>query len=187
MTNQTINDFRHKLFYTRLIQDHLVNYLLDFFYKPLWKIINSNIKAENDNSLILESLRNGDIFYQDGVFKAVNKFSNALSLEFKKYGATYNKQLKGYVFQEEMPKFLSNFITMQEVRTQIKLQQLNGYLNDLEYNLDHYIESMVFYNEVVQIIDDAGKQISKNVRKIKITVTTVTKPRKPSIYKGLKV
>lgn len=168
MVNQKINDFRHKEAYTRLVETHLVNYLLDFFYKPLWKIINSNIKAYNDSNLILESLRNGDIFYQDGVFKAVNKFSNALSLEFKKYGATYNKQLKGYVFKEQMPKFLSDFITMQEIRTQIKLQQLNGYLNDLEYNLDHYVESMIFHNKVVKIIDDAGKQISKNVKKINV-------------------
>lgn len=180
MTTQTIKDFLNKNVYARTVQSHLVNYLLDFFYKPLWKIINSNIKAYNDSNLILESLRNGDIFYQDGVFKAVNKFSNDLSLEFKKLGATYNKLLKGFQFQE-MPKFLQDFIVMQERITQIKLEQMNGYLNDLQYNLDQFIDVMTFHNEVITILDDAGKQISKNVKRINVIEHDLSREKKTEI------
>lgn len=162
-----INDFKHKPSYTTLINTRLVNYLLDFLYKPLWKIINSNIKAENDNNLILDALRRGDIFYKDGIFRAVNKFSNELSIEFKKLGAKYNKNLKGFQFQE-MPKFLRDFVALQEVRTQIKLEQLNGYLDDLQYNLDHYIDTMTFNHDVDKILGDVNKQIGKNVKNINV-------------------
>ena len=158
-----------------------MNYWGEMIFRPLYKMI-YNIKAQNDKSLILESLNNGDIFYSNGYFKAVNKFSNALYMEFKSLGAEYIKTEKGFKF-EEMPKWLEKVVTDIATARQIQLQQINSYLQDLELNLNHYVENMIFDDEVERILYDANGEIKARVKGLNVIEPELTKQQAETLAK----
>lgn len=175
-----IKDFKQKKAYDRLIERKINQYFYELFFKPLLAI--AKLKSKNDYNVIIESLDKGIVIYNDGVFKPQEKLSNVLSLEFEKAGAKWNKNLRGYEFKE-MPNWLNYHLGQMQLRTQEKLAQMNGLLSDFETNMDHYIDTMIFDEEVVQILDDTGKQIKKNIKHLNIIEPEFTEEQKKQIAK----
>ena len=175
-----IKDAKNKKKYEDLIAKSLMFYWNRMIFGPVSKILSQNIKAANDNSLILEGLKQGSIFYQDGYFKSLKSFSNDVSLQFKNLGAKWDKYEKGFSFVS-MPDWLQDVVVKMEVIRTAQLQQISGYLQDLQLNLNHYIDEMIFNTDVEQILDETNKDIQANGKRINIIVPDLNKQQVDNI------
>lgn len=167
--NQTIaiKDFKNNNKYFELIEAKLFGDLWQMIYKPMFKLL--NIKAENDSNVILESLKAGDIFYNGQGFQAVKKFSNKVSTELIKLGAKYDKYSKTYVISlDKLPETISSRIIRSLENAQTSLEQINQFLDYLDLNIDNIVETMIFNDQVKTILDDAGNQVSENIKGLNI-------------------
>lgn len=187
MTITAIKDFKIKQDYTRIVEKALMNHLWDLIYKPMFKIIDiqkpQNPKAQNAfNDVITEALLRGNIYYVEGGFKAKTKFSNLQSLALEKMGAKWDRFQKIYKIPKELiPKYILVALAQNQVQNQMKVNQINEFLNDIEINLNYIIDTMIFNNEVITVLDDAGKEIQKNVKKVNEIVPELTENQKQQI------
>ena len=178
MNNQSsvlINDFALKKAYTDLIENRLFSYLWDFFLKPMFKIMRTKPIAENEENILLEAIKSGEIIYEGNGFKAEKKFSNRISKELIKIGAKYNKYTKTYEINKDLlPKQILNYLIKKQEKAKIKLEELNAFLQDIQNNIDTYIDLMVFNTEVKTILDDAGNEIKQNIKHINVIEPELT-------------
>lgn len=182
MTTTVLKDFRNLKRYSKLIEDKLKSDLWLMIYKPMFKIL--NIKAENDSNVIIDALKRGDIFYVDTGFKAKKTFSNAVSTELIKLGAKYNKFTHTFEISKDLLSvYITNTITNELLRAQTKLNIINSFLEDIQLNFDQIIETMIFEDEVITILDSVGNEVHENVRKINVIEPGLTKEQKEQIAK----
>lgn len=180
---EVIKDFEHLEQYTKLIETKLFSDMWKLIYKPMFKVL--GLKAENEKDILLEALKNGDIYYQGGGFVASKKFSNAISRTLMSLGARYDRWEKKYIIPfEELPKNIVREILNNEKRARIQLNQINQILQYIELNLDQIIETMIFNNEVVTILDDVEGQLHKNTRNINVIVPELSQEQKERIAKN---
>lgn len=170
MTITAIKDFKIKESYTKLIQSKLWSYLWEGIYKPLFEIMQIKPqKAQNSIDVISEALREGKIYYTDGGFKAKGKFTNAQSLQLQKWGAKWDKYKKMYkIEQEKLPQQLQVTIAQSQTLAKQQIQLVQDYLKEVQANMPYMIDSMVFNNEVITILDDAGNEVKKNVKHLNV-------------------
>lgn len=180
---EVIKDFEHLEQYTKLIEKRLFSDLWSLIYKPMFKIL--GLKATNDKDILLEAIKNGDIFYQGDGFVASKKFSNSVSRALMSLGARYDRWERKYIIPfNELPKNLIEEITENTKRAKKQLNQINQFLQYVELNLDQIIETMIFKDEVVTILDDVEGQLHKNVRNINVIVPDLTQKQKEEIAKN---
>lgn len=160
-----IKDIKFKETYKSLVFTNLMSFFNDNFFKPLYKTL--NYKASNTNSLIKDALLNGVIIYQDGVFKPVKKLSNDLSLHFEKLGAKWDKTLKGYSFKF-MPDWLLEEVQITQKIHLERMVAIDTLLQDFAVNIDNYIDTMIFDEEVFYICKDGQEQVRKNIKHLNI-------------------
>lgn len=188
MTITAIKDFRIKQRYTRLVEKALVGCFWDLIYKPIFQIAElKNPKAINaltSYNHIIEGLKKGLIFYTDGGFKAKTKFSNLQSLALEKWGARWSSSQRMYKIEKHfIPIEVLSVINQLDIEAQSKINHIEGFVNYLEDNLDSIVDTMVFDNEVVTILDDAGNEIKKNVKKVTTIEVNLTQNQKEQIAK----
>lgn len=186
MAITAIKDFKIKLGYTRLVEKALMAYLWDFIYKPMFKIMAlKEPKAVNSiNNPIIEALQAGNIYYIDGGFKAKNKFTNLQSLTLEKWGAKWDNLRKMYrIDKDKIPENVRVALAQNQIQNQMKINQIQDFLNDIQTNLSHIIDNMVFDSEVVTILDDAGNEVKKNVKNINVITPELTETQKQEISK----
>lgn len=170
-----LNDFTQKQAYTDLVQHRLFSYFWDFFFKPMFKIMKEKPVAQNEENILLEAIKSGEIYYTDGGFKSDKKFSNKISQELIKLGAKYDKYSKTYLIDKSLlPTAIIKYIDKSQQLAKVKLEQLNSFLQDIQNNLDSYIDLMLFEDDVKTILDDTGKQIKQNVKSLNIIVPELT-------------
>lgn len=180
MATTVLRDFKLLKGYAKLIENKIMSDLWDMIYKPMFKDL--NIKVKNTRNVIIEALERGDIFYMDNGFKAKKRFSNAVSNALIKLGAKYNK----FTHTFEISKNLLSVEIMQSIsdsllRAQTKLELINSFLNDIELNLNQIIETMIFDNEVITILDGVQGQIQQNVKHLNIIEPELTEEQKQQI------
>lgn len=170
MTITAIKDFRIKESYTKLVENALWSYLWEGIYKPLFEIMQIKPdKAQNSIDAISQALRTGKIYYVDGGFKAKDKFTNAQSLELKKWGAKWDNYQKMFRIEpEKIPQSVAVTLAESEILAKQQIQYVQDYLKEVQANMPYIVESMVFNNEVITILDDAGNEIHKNVKHINV-------------------
>lgn len=183
MAISTIKDFKIKEAYTKLIEKALFSYLWEGIYKPMFEIMDIKpIKASNSLNVIIEALRDGKITYADGGFKAKDKFTNAQSLQLQKWGAVWDKHTKMYRLPEsKLPDELRVTLAEAQINAENQIKLLQGYLEQVEYNIPYIVESMVFDNEVKTILDDAGNEVKKNVKHLNVIEPELSEQQKAEI------
>jgi len=184
LTITVIKDFKIKLGYTKLVEKALMGYLWDFIYKPMFKIMAlKEPKAVNSMvSPIIEALRAGKIYYVDGGFKAKDKFTNLQSLTLEKWGAKWDRLHKMYrIDKDKIPENVLSALAQNQIQNQMKINQIRDFLNDIQVNLPHIIDNMVFNTEVTTILDDAGNEVKKNVKHLNIIPPELTEVQKQEI------
>lgn len=186
MAITAIKDFKIKEAYTKLVEKALYSYLWDGIYKPMFEIMQIKpIIAKNSLNIIVEALRDGKIIYADGGFKAKTKFTNAQSLQLKKWGAVWDKREKMYRLPESrLPDELRVTLAEVQVNAENQIKLLQGYLEQVEYNIPEIVESMVFDSEVKTILDDAGNEVKKNVKHLNVIEPELSEQQKNEIAKA---
>lgn len=183
-----IKDFKIKKSYSDLISKKLIKYLTEFIYKPLYGVIGEKPKAINSitpEDAIINALKAGIIYYNNGEFKAKNKFSNKISMILEKWGAKFNKFKKSYkIDPDKIPANVLQENARQKIEYEAKLKEIDSLLNEMQTNLSGYVERMVFDDEVITVLDDAGEEVKKKVKKITVIEPELNINQKKEIAKN---
>lgn len=180
---KAIKDFKHLESYTKIIKDKLIKELWEMVYKPMFKIL--DMKAQNENDPIINALKGGVIYYENGGFKSREKFSNRLSQALIKLGARYDRWEKSYkIAIEDLPREIWESIKLSIQKAQQKLAHINAFLQYVEMNLDQIIDAMLFHKEVITVLDDVGNKIQKNVQRVNILDFDFTQEQKEEIARN---
>ena len=175
-----LKDFKHLKKYSQLIEQKINAEFWALIFKPMFKEL--HIKASNAGDVILEALDKGLIFYTDGGFRAKGRFSNQVSQALIKLGAKYDRFARAFLIDQNL---LSNeiisHIKANVLRAQTKLNTINSFLSDIELNLAQIIDTMIFDEEVITILDDVHGQIQKNVKHINVIEPELTEVQKQQI------
>lgn len=162
-----IKDFKHKLVYSRLVQQAIFSYLNEGIYKPLFEFMGFKPKAINALSVLIEALNDNKIIYVENGFKSLTgKFSNKIAKELERIGAKYDKWEKVYKIElDKVPIDLRVAIANAKRIAQYKIEQVDKFLNEVQANLPDIIDSMLFTKEYETIVDDATGEIRKSVKR----------------------
>ena len=180
---KVIKDFKHLESYTKIIKDKVFRELWDMIYKPMFKIL--NLKANNEDNPIIEALDKGLIFYENNGFKLREKIPNKVAQALINLGARYDKWEKSYkIAIEDLPKEIWESIKESIQTAQKKLAQINQFLQYVEINLDLIIDSMMFHDEVITVLDDVGNKIQQNVKRVNIIDFDFTQEQKEEIARN---
>lgn len=186
----TIKDFEIKESYTRLVQKALWSYLWEGLYKPMFEIlaIKPVIKAKNsieEEKTIIKALEDGKIYYIQGVgFKAKDKFNNRISLILETWGAKFDKTMKVYKIPfNKIPSDVWQAIAQNKILQEQKIKEIERYLDEVIKNIPYQVDTMVFNSEVKTILDEAGKEVKKNVKSINLIVPELSEEQKEEIAK----
>ena len=180
---KVIKDFKHLESYTKIIKDKLIEELWEMIYKPMFKIL--NLKAKNEDNPIIQALDKGLIFYENGGFKLREKIPNRVAQALIKLGARYDKWEKSYkIAIEDLPNEIWESIKESIQNAQKKLAHINQFLQYLEMNLDQVIDSMLFHDEVITVLDDVGNKIQQNVKRVNIIDFEFTRKQKEEIARN---
>lgn len=187
----SIKDFRIKESYAKLIYKALQSYFYEGIFKPMFDIldikpeIKASNSAESDNKIIIEALKNEKIFYiQNEGFRAKNKFSNKISLILESWGAKYDKYYSIYrIDRGKIPFDVWQALAENLILQEQKIKAVESFLDETLKNLPYMVESMVFHDEVITILDDAGNEVKKNIKRINVIEPELTKAQKAEIAK----
>lgn len=186
MTITAIKDFKIKEAYAKLVEKALFSYLWEGIYQPMFEIMDTKpVIAKNSLNVIIEALRDSKIIYVDGGFRAKSKFTNAQSSQLIKWGAVWDKSQKMYRLPESrLPDELRVTLAEIQINAERQIKLLQGYLEQVEYNIPYIVESMVFDNEVKTILDDAGNEVKKNVKHLNVIEPELSEQQKNEIAKA---
>lgn len=182
--NIAAKQFKIKKSYSKIVEDKLNSYLLEMIYLPMFKIWGMKPpKAKNSTDEILKkAIEKGEIFYSNGGFQAKDRFSNQISTELEKLGAVYDKYLKIFVLERSLiPADIQEALNSIQTLNRIKTQQLQAFIEDIERNLSHIIDTMVFDTEVEMILDDSGRELHRTVQHLNMISPELTKEQKQAI------
>lgn len=180
-----IKDFKMKESYSKLIEKALFSYFWDCIYKPLFEIMAIKPpKAQNEFNPLVEALKAGNIYYvkDEGGFKAKVKFTNQQSRILESWGAVYDKWTKIYKIPfDKIPQSMLVAISENQTLAMQKVETVKTFLQEVEGNLDLMIDGMVFNKEVISILDDAGNEVSKNVKHLNVIEPELSEEQKQEI------
>ena len=178
-----VKDFRRKESYFKLIDKALYSYLWNGIYKPMFEILDLKpLKAKNDVNVIIDALESGKIYYVEGGFKAKYKFTNAQSKELESWGAKFDKWEKVYKIPlDKIPDSVQVALATSKIEYENKIKQLQEYLRLVQENMPYIVDSMVFHDEVITILDDAGREVKKTVKGINVMEPELTPEQKEQI------
>lgn len=183
MSPTAIKDFKTKKAYTKLVQKALFSYLWEGIYKPMFEMLQIKPeKARNSLDAVTQGLKEGTIYYVNGGFKAKKKFTAAQSFLLQKWGAKYDSREKMYkIDYSSIPMTVRVALADARISAQNTISQIDAFLKEVEANIPYIVESMVFDNEVITILDDAGNEVKKNVKKLNVIVPELTEEQKQEI------
>ena len=183
MSPTAIKDFKTKKAYTKLVQKALFSYLWEGIYKPMFEMLQIKpTKARNSLDAVTQGLKEGSIYYVNGGFKAKKKFTAAQSLLLQQWGAKFDSREKMYkIDYNSIPMTVRVALADARISAQNTISQIDAFLKEVEANIPYIVESMVFDNEVITILDDAGNEVKKNVKKLNVIVPELTEEQKQEI------
>ena len=183
MSPTAIKDFKTKKAYTKLVQKALFSYLWEGIYKPMFEMLQIKpTKARNSLDAVTQGLKEGSIYYVNGGFKAKKKFTAAQSFLLQKWGAKYDSREKMYkIDYSSIPMTVRVALADARISAQNTISQIDAFLKEVEANIPYIVESMIFDNEVITILDDAGNEVKKNVKKLNVIVPELTEEQKQEI------
>lgn len=183
MCPTVIKDFKVKQAYSRLVQKALFSYLNEGIYKPMFDMLGVEPKkAANSLDPIAQGLKEGSIYYADGAFRAKDKFSAAQSFLLKKWGAVYDSRQRIYkIDYNSIPMNIRVALADSEIQSRNAITQIDAFLKEVQSNIPYIVESMVFNEEVVKILDDSGHEVEKNVKHLNVIVPELTDKQKIEI------
>lgn len=178
-----LKDFKIKESYAKLIQKALNAYFYDGIFKPIFEAMEVPLKAKNaEEDAVTEALLKGSIVYEQNGFKALDKFTSEQSKILKKWGAVWDKWNKVWKLPySKLPENVLVAIAANRNLTQQKIEFVQKYLQELQNNWESIVETMTFHNEVWTILDDAGNEIKRTVRRVNVLEPKLTDEQKEEL------
>lgn len=119
-------------------QDRIAKGISDNIYKTMFKsifeILNKKSTVWNTLSDVVIALQNGIIYYENGAFKATDRFSNAVAKELEKLGAKFRNGAY-YIERNFLPVEVDSIISMIISRQSTQLTALDALLIKLGADL----------------------------------------------------
>ena len=113
-------------YFLRQIAAGLKKEIYDSMFKQIFEVLNSN-SIYNDKKTLINAIRSGRIYYENGAFRSSKPFSNAVADELEKIGAKF-KYGAYYIERATLPLELENTLAIVAARESAKIGALNGLL-----------------------------------------------------------
>lgn len=113
-------------YYINRVSKGLEKYFWTVLFKPIFDILNSN-SVFNSKDALLNAIKSGRIYYQDGAFRTVDRFSNAVSTELEKMGAVF-KYNAYYISKSAIPIEYASALSIMEAQAAAKANAINTFL-----------------------------------------------------------
>lgn len=165
MTNEQFKPVRISDYYRDRIAKGLRDNIWETMFKPVFDILKSDNTVLNaKQSPLITALNSGRIYYENGAFKAVDRFSNAVATELETLGAKF-KYGAYYIDRALLPIEIENTLSMIAARESTKLVALNGLLVKLASDV-----TKAQFNKL--LIDEAAQLMFKKLEKDLIDSTS---------------
>lgn len=165
MTNEQFKPVRISDYYRDRIAKGLRDNIWETMFKPIFDILKlDNIVLNAKQSALITALNSGRIYYENGAFKAVDRFSNAVAAELEQLGAKF-KYGAYYIDRALLPVEIENTLAMIAVRESVKLVALSGLLVRLASDV-----TKAQFNKL--LIDEAAQLMFKKLEKDLIDSTS---------------
>ena len=117
--------------YIKQIEKAISRYFYVTCFSEIFAIIDSrNYIVSNSVNDLINAIQSGKVYYKDGAFRA-DRFSNVVSKELEKLGATFKKGAY-YIDSKQLPPSIISAIDLEKVKAQNKLTSINGGLSKLK-------------------------------------------------------
>ena len=113
-------------YFLRQIAAGLKKEIYDSLFKQIFTVLNDKT-IYNDKKTLINAIRSGRIYYENGAFRSSKPFSNAVADELEKIGAKF-KYGAYYIERATLPLELENTLALVAARESAKIGALNGLL-----------------------------------------------------------
>lgn len=157
------------------------------FYSEVLHILNPETVL-NDKNILLNAIRTGLIYYQNGAFySSKNTFSLAISKELRAIGAKYSKTRKAYVLaKNKLDNELLWAIQTNNARTVAKSLAIKTFLDTQLSNINELIKKL----HIPELIEGFMQNLQKRTyalaqkKKIELISPKLTDFRANAVYKN---
>lgn len=162
----------YKKAYELKIAKAIYKWFYNSFFKGCFEIINKKGFIDNSNNIIIEAIRSGLIYYEDGAFYSKNnRFSNSIAKELERLGAKYSKYRKGYLINiKKLDMQIVWAIETVKARSGYVAKAIQSYLTTQLSNIDDLLKNLVIKTAVNEIMLDLQKRTFKTLEEKKIPV-----------------
>lgn len=134
--------------YIKEVSKGVAQSIYESFFKPLFAILEDN-SVNNAKNAVIEALRAGKIYYENGAFRSAKNFSNAVVLELERIGAKY-KYGAFYISRSVLPLEIENTIALLAARDMATLAALDTALVQLAGKLTKDTLTQLFIEKTVE-------------------------------------
>ena len=113
-------------YFLKQIATGLKKEIYDSLFKQIFAVLNDKT-IYNDKKTLINAIRSGRIYYENGAFRSSKPFSNAVADELEKIGAKF-KYGAYYIERATLPLELENTLALVAARETAKVAALNGLL-----------------------------------------------------------
>ena len=113
-------------YFLKQIATGLKKEIYDSLFKQIFAVLNDN-SIYNDKKTLINAIRSGRIYYENGAFRSSKPFSNAVADELEKIGAKF-KYGAYYIERATLPLEIENTLALVAAREAAKVAALNGLL-----------------------------------------------------------
>lgn len=160
-----------KFKYIKQASKLLQNYLYNNFFKEILEITKSKT-IYNDKNALNNAILSGRVYYQNNMFYG-DRFSNVVAKELEELGAVYKNG--GYFLENfKIPVDIQQSIALASIKNMAKLAAISGVLNQIEQNINEFVNGLVLDNLIESLVTDLQKDITQTLEQKKIPVVDTT-------------
>ena len=163
------NPIKPLLKFDNAIAQRIINWEWQWYYKPILDVLKPN-EVINDNNIVYEALRSGQLYYQNGGFYSKSgRFSNNIAKELEKMGARYSRYARSYrIAQDKLPNNLIWTIETINAKTYSDVVAASQIMIKTLGNLDEAIKNLKLTDIAEEMILNLEKRVNDNLKANKI-------------------
>lgn len=139
---ETLKPIEISEYYINRVTRGLEKYFWDNLFSKIFEILKSN-QVVNDKNAVLQAIKSGRIYYENGAFRTTKRFSNAVAKGLEDLGAKF-KYNAYYIKQSLIPAEYAQALAIAQAQALTKATQINTFLVGYAgMSLEDYIEGAV--------------------------------------------
>lgn len=137
-------------YFLKQIAAGLKKEIYDTLFKQIFAVLNDN-SILNDKNTLINAIRSGRIYYENGAFKSSKPFSNAVAYELEKLGAKYRNGAY-YIARAQLPLEIENTLALVAAREAAKVAALNSLLARLAQTVGELTNVRAFISKAAEYL-----------------------------------